>query len=188
MKVSEFRQLIREEVRKVLIEDQSSLPTLEDVKAKNPYLAVIAIADKFVGDKKDIIIPFKTTREKLKRNGYTPVGMCTDYNSGAYSVEFIQSQIDKVLNNKNYTVRPNDLKLWKSNPADAYKEGISYRHTGPESTRDSNLGQFGTIGGSEFRPTPLYMSTNGINITGADNGKLIGFIFSMTQKTIIAVK
>jgi hypothetical protein len=188
MKVSEFRQLIKEEVRKVLAENQSSLPTLEDIKAQNPYLSVIAIADKFVGNKKDIIIS-KTTREKLKAKGYTPVGMCTEFNSGVYSVEFIQSQINEPLNNKNYTVDPDDLKLWKSNPVQAYKEeGISYRHTGPEGTKDSALGQFGVIGGSEFRPTPLYMSTNGINITGADNGKLIGFIFSLTQKTVIAVK
>ena len=56
MKVSEFRQLIREEVRKVLIEDQSSLPTLEDARPKGSYFSIIAIKDKVVGDSKDIII------------------------------------------------------------------------------------------------------------------------------------
>ena len=187
MKVSEFRQLIREEVRKVLIEDQSSLPTLEDARPKGSYFSIIAIKDKVVGDSKDIIIT-KKDRDKLKAQGYSPIGIGAGFNASATSIEYLQDRIDELEKNKNYTIRPDDLKLWKSNPVEAYKkEGISYRHTGPENTRDDN-GYSGTIGGREFRPTPLYMSANGMNITGADNGKLIGFLFGMTQKTLIAVK
>ena len=182
-----LKKLIREEVRKVLAEDQSSLPKLEDKWQKGSYLSIIAIKDKVVGDNKDIIIT-KKDREKLKAQGYSPIGIGAGFNASAISIESLQARIDELEKNKNYTIRPDDLKLWKSNPVEAYKkEGISYRHTGPEGTRDDN-GYFGTIGGREFRPTPLYMSDKGMNITGADNGKLIGFLFGMTQKTLVAVK
>jgi len=188
MKVSEFKQLIREEVRKVLAEDQSSLPTLEAARPKGSYFSIIAIKDKVVGDNKDIIIT-KKDREKLKAQGYSPIGIGAGFNAAATSIESLQARIDELEKNKNYTIRPEDLKLWKSNPVEAYKkEGIRYRHTGPEGTYEDDNGRSGTIGGREFRPTPLYMSAKGMNITGADNGKLIGFLFGMTQKTLVAVR
>jgi hypothetical protein len=44
------------------------------------------------------------------------------------------------------------------------------------------------MGGRLNKLTPLYMSNNGMNITGADNGKLIGFISGITQKSLIPVE
>jgi hypothetical protein len=192
MKASELRQIIREEIRNVLKEDSTTLMTLEDALATKPDYSIIAIHNKFKGDGKDIIISKAprdnyAARDKLAARGYMPIAIGKAFNAYATSIEDIQARIDVIQNTPNYKIDDTDLKSWKRDPVKTYlTTGINYDVIDKSKPRDSNLGMFGILGGSQRRPTPLYIDNNVMNIMG--NGKLIGFIFGVTHKSLIPTK
>lgn len=188
MKLQELRNLIRNEVRKAINESTNTLITLEDALSTNPDYKIIAIKDTVIGDKKDIIIS-KSTRDNLSKKGYAPIGIGKGFNASAESIEYIQTRIDNILKTPNYTIKPDILKAWKLDPVKTYlTTGIEYGQIKHGYPTADGLGHFGEFGGYLARPYPLYMGSNGINTTGEDNGKLIGFIFGITKKSITPVK
>jgi hypothetical protein len=187
MKLHELKNLIREEVRKA-INESTNLMTMEDALAANPTYSIIAIRDKFKGDKKDIIIS-KANRDKLATRGYTPIGVGKAFNAYGVSVEDINVRIKLVQNNPAYKISDKDVAAWQKDPVNTYlTTGINYGQVDSSQPSDRELGYLGTMGGRLNKLTPLYMSNNGMNITGADNGKLIGFISGITQKSLIPVE
>ena len=165
---------------------QVTIANLKDALTANPFYSSIAIRDTFKGDGKDIVIS-KATPDKLIKRGYTPIGIGKAFNAGAVSIEDIQFKIDLILSTPNYKIPNKVLNAWKNDPVATYvTTGIEYSVIDTSQPRNTDLGWFGTLGGRSFRPMPLYMDSNGMNVAGA--GKLIGFIFGITRKSLIPVK